>query len=257
MIDNKRLSRKRASSACPALPAIERCSRLLAVAAALHAALPGASALDVSRRALLLSGASASSTLLSGRVETLLAEQSPFPAVPTAESGGVDSVTESPLGVSIRKAVVRGAQSADALDAKWDAFSFNVRKRLGDASLAPETMAAGAAARSPPPRLDGAFGDAILEAALGAAADTLGARPATLRAACADARARYAPIFEEKSPTAALRRDDAGDREAFTWRLYSACGDRGAQFASTSARASRMTPVIARFANGAFFSPTR
>ena len=68
-----------------------------------------------SRRAVLDAGAS---VLVAGRVEDLIAQQPSAAVLPTADSGGASAITESPLGVRVRRAVVRGAQGADGLDAQ-------------------------------------------------------------------------------------------------------------------------------------------
>ena len=64
------------------------------------------------------------------------------------------AVTRSPLGVAIRREVVKSAQLADALDARWDALSVATRRK-SEAASAP----------TPAPPLDARFADAVRAAA--------------------------------------------------------------------------------------------
>ena len=59
------------------------------------------------------------------------------------------TVQTSKLGVAVRRAVVRSAQIDDALDARWDALSYNLRPKV-----------APPAPRPPPKPVDRAFAEA-------------------------------------------------------------------------------------------------
>ncbi|KAL7542758.1 hypothetical protein ACHAXR_012826 [Thalassiosira sp. AJA248-18] len=48
-------------------------------------------------------------------------------AIPTDDGQGIAAVTDSQIGRSFRKSVVRGAQVADKLDEKWERFSDSLR----------------------------------------------------------------------------------------------------------------------------------
>ena len=152
----------------------------------------------ISRRGAVLDAGA--SVLIAGRVEDLIAQQPSAAVLPTADSRRVS--VPSRLSACARRAVVRGAQGADGLDAQvcacvsssyatavltlpvfdprrtislshspptrstqWDRFSLRARRLAGE-TLAPPPPAT----RAPPPPLgDGVAARRAFAAALGAA----------------------------------------------------------------------------------------
>ena len=207
-------------------------AKLIAVVVYALSAHGGCSYL-ASRRAVLDAGAS---VLVAGRVEDLIAQQPSAAVLPTADSGGASAITESPLGVRVRRAVVRGAQSADGLDAQVCARrgSYATAMLLPSLFFTPPTTPtislslhtptttrstqwdrfslsarrlAGdktlapppPATRAPPPPLGDGVAVGVLDAALGAAtACALGGEGA-LRGARDGARAQYLAVWDEKA----------------------------------------------------------
>lgn len=103
-------------------------STILAFAACAHA-------VSTTRRAVAGAVASIAAPPLAsaGRVEEMVAERryelddaASLFGDGEKKSAVARAVTESKLGVDVRRRVVRGAQLADALDARWDQLSFLV-----------------------------------------------------------------------------------------------------------------------------------
>lgn len=127
-------------------------STILAFAACAHA-------VSTTRRAVAGAVASIAAPPLAsaGRVEEMVAERryelddaASLFGDGEKKSAVAKAVTESKLGVDVRRRVVRGAQLADALDARWDQLSFLVNtnkaaaRRCGDGACAAAATATAA-----------------------------------------------------------------------------------------------------------------
>lgn len=155
-------------------------STILAFAACAHA-------VSTTRRAVAGAVASIAAPPLAsaGRVEEMVAERryelddaASLFGDGEKKSAVAKAVTESKLGVDVRRRVVRGAQLADALDARWDQLSFLVN-----------TNKAAAARRC---------GD-------GACAAAATATAADVKREVAAARATYESVWEAKYPGCAAK----------------------------------------------------
>ena len=164
-----------------------------------RALLPKADGIDtssrrggaLSRRALLALTCATPLSARAGRVEDMLATdtatmlEDPANAVrgPVART-----VQTSKLGVAVRRAVVKSAQFDDALDARWDALSYKLRPK--QAQPAP---------RPAPKPVDVEFAAATRRCGIDACCAAARVSPRAVTDAIAEARDKYASLYEGKS----------------------------------------------------------
>ena len=185
-------------------------STILAFAACAHA-------VSTTRRAVAGAVASIAAPPLAsaGRVEEMVAERryelddaASLFGDGEKKSAVAKAVTESKLGVDVRRRVVRGAQLADALDARWDQLSFLVNAN----------KAAAPPPRPPPPPVDAAFAAAARRCGDDACAAAARATAADVTREVAAARATYESVWEAKYPGCAAK--PLGDPAALGFDVY-------------------------------------
>ena len=158
-------------------------------------------------------GGGAAPPARAGRVEALIAAKydgaEDLFAPDEVEGAVARAVTQSPLGIDVRRAVVRGAQLFDAQDARWDQLSFAVNRNR-----------AAAPPRPPPAAVDPALAAALARGGDAACAAAARVSPAAVAAEAAAARATFAPVFEAKYPGAAAASSAAESPGAFAFDVY-------------------------------------
>ena len=190
-------------------------TRLLVAMVAARLRVVGAAA-TATRRCVLASAACAPQAALAGRVEEMIAERrydldDAASLFGEGDARGVaKAVTESAIGVDVRRKVVRGAQLADALDARWDQLSFLVN---------PNKVAA-PPPRPPPPPVDAAFAAAMRGCGDEACAAAAGASLAAVAAEVDAAKETYRSVWEAKYP--GCTRQPVSDPTAFGFSTYCA-----------------------------------
>eukprot|EP00633_Aureoumbra_lagunensis_P005229 CAMPEP_0197316312 /NCGR_PEP_ID=MMETSP0891-20130614/42179_1 /TAXON_ID=44058 ORGANISM="Aureoumbra lagunensis, Strain CCMP1510" /NCGR_SAMPLE_ID=MMETSP0891 /ASSEMBLY_ACC=CAM_ASM_000534 /LENGTH=325 /DNA_ID=CAMNT_0042805717 /DNA_START=83 /DNA_END=1060 /DNA_ORIENTATION=+ len=135
-----------------------------------------------------------------GRVEEII------DSLRESDLGVSSAVQESDLGVAIRRRIVRGAQLADALDARWDAFSFYLRKKEPKQNV------------PTPIFLDEQFAFHVRQAANAAAAATCNETLDEIYRSIDEAKRYYAPVFHVSQDTLS----DIANRTVFALETYAA-----------------------------------
>lgn len=180
-----------ATRATPPAAIAERA--LLTTNDGLNTLSPRAGAGALSRRTLLALTCATPLSARAGRVEDMLAtDQATMHENPDAVRGPVArTVQTSKLGVAVRRAVVKSAQFDDAMDARWDALSYNLRPKV-----------APPAPRPPPKPVDRAFAEAARRCGVDACCAAARVSPRAVEEAIAAGRETYASLWETRANAA-------------------------------------------------------
>lgn len=150
------------------------------------------------------------------------------------ESQGIPAVTESSLGKSFRKSVVKGAQVANSLDERWERFSDGLRdksrcdektgRRLYDNGKRKDGTSIGnpglGSLCNPEPLmpLNAQVASTVLNLAVSSASAASGKSEDVIRAKIKEVRALVAPSFERKEQQSVT--DNEKEKVRFNLELY-------------------------------------